>query len=696
MADEALKIYNAQAPEDKVSEVALIRNINYHKRAVIKTETELRLLAAERVIGGTDESVVVTTDAAAIKHGRPVGRLCEVSKKTEPKGFATGFLAAPNILITNNHVFGKASEAQNCLVNFFYETNQKDHSINEGISFILKPDVFFYTCKELDFSLVYVDERPLSGTNPLSSIQFLPLIETKGKVKLKSKLSIIQHPGGGVKKYAMDENVITGIDESSGTLFYSTDTQQGSSGSPCFNQFWEVAGLHYTSVPRTDSKGNWLTPKGQIWNEEMGDNEVDWIANAGKSISKIIEHLSNAPIENGQKQFINLVLQKSKDPLKNQLENLNPVSVTPKENQNIVQNITMNFQGPTTVYINAPVTPEANKTALQEVQIDSSSFEKKERFDENYSNRKGYDPDFITGFHVPLPTVISAFDDQLYKKAGTNVPYIVKYHHYSLVVNKKRRMLMWAASNVDYNPKLRDKRSRQQLGNGAWRLDPRVPEAFQIQASEFYDPATLVDKGHIVRRDDNCWANLRPDGSSDSDGIEFSNADTFHWTNCTPQHEAFNRDMHEYSGIGLWGVLENAIKEQLEYTENSAENANKDYGQKACVIAGPIFREDDPVYLGIKYPLRFFKIFAIRSKSEGNLVYGFILSQKNKVDELGIEREGLPKFEKKVEALQVNLHEIERQSGLLFDRILHDADVKGDDDTQNDIAASPDQFKPRK
>ena len=252
-------------------------------------------------------------------------------------------------------------------------------------------------------------------------------------------------------------------------------------------------------------------------------------------------------------------------------------------------------------------------------------------------------------------------------------------------MNKERRMLMWAASNVDYNPKLRDNRTREQFGNGAWRLDPRIPAEFQIQASEFYDPATLIDKGHIVRRDDNCWANLRPDGSSDSDGIEFSNADTFHWTNCTPQHEAFNRDIHKYSGIGLWGVLENAIKEQLDYNENSADNANKDYGKKACVIAGPIFRDDDPVYLGIKYPLRFFKVFAIRSKSEGNLVYGFILSQKNKVDEFGIEQEGLPRFEKKVEALQVNLREIERQSGLLFDRVLHDADVKKDDDTQEDI-----------
>ncbi|MGF2043771.1 DNA/RNA non-specific endonuclease, partial [Staphylococcus aureus] len=65
---------------------------------------------------------------------------------------------------------------------------------------------------------------------------------------------------------------------------------------------------------------------------------------------------------------------------------------------------------------------------------------------------------------------------------------------------------MWSASNVDYSDALRDTRNRTELGNGAWRLDKRIPALYQIQAHEFYDPATLVDKGHIVRRDDNCWA----------------------------------------------------------------------------------------------------------------------------------------------------------------------------------------------
>lgn len=238
---------------------------------------------------------------------------------------------------------------------------------------------------------------------------------------------------------------------------------------------------------------------------------------------------------------------------------------------------------------------------------------------------------------------------------------------------------MWAASNVDYSEALRDSRNRTELGNGAWRLDKRIPAKYQIQADEFYDPATLVDKGHIVRRDDNCWALLR-NNETDSLGIEYANADTFHWTNCTPQHEAFNRDTGQYEGIGLWGILENAIKEQLEFPKNDPNNPNKDYGQRACVLAGPILNDNDPEYMEIQYPIKFWKVFAIHSQSEGNLVYGFILSQEDKVVEEGLEKEMRPRFNPKVMAMQVSLKEIERQSGILFDNVLHEFDVKADDE----------------
>jgi endonuclease G len=224
---------------------------------------------------------------------------------------------------------------------------------------------------------------------------------------------------------------------------------------------------------------------------------------------------------------------------------------------------------------------------------------------------------------------------------------------------------MWSAVNVNYSQDVRDGRERSAFGDDSksWRLDKRIPSQYQVQAEEFYDPATKVDKGHMVRRDDNCWAN-----GADALGIEYANADTFHWTNCLPQHEEFNRDM--FGVKGLWGILENEIKKQL----NSETDPSKDYHQKACVLAGPVLdNENDPEYNGIQYPLEFWKVFVIRSESEGNLVYGFLLSQKDKVDELGLE--GLPRFNRKVKALQVSLRQIEDRSGVKFDDSLHGFDV---------------------
>ncbi|MCX6230311.1 MAG: DNA/RNA non-specific endonuclease [Bacteroidetes bacterium] len=652
------------------------RNKLYALRETRRDFDAIKVLATERMIGGADESKDVAPNENAKKHGIPVARLYEIGAELEPKGFGTGFLVAPNVLITNNHVFQTLADAFNCAANFLYERKEGSSIIQEGISYRLRPDIFFYTYVDLDFSLVYVEEIPIYGNRYLKTLDMLSLIETKGKIKLNSPINIIQYPKGSVKKYTTEDNLVTNIDDASGIIYYTTDTAVGSSGSPCFNKYWEVAALHYTGIPKTNSSGKWLAKNGEVWNPKtMGEEDVDWIANAGKSISKIVEHLRKGGFKINEKKYVEKILKNSFDPLKNVTEiNQNPIHGL--NNNSNMNTINMNFNANTNVYINNNNLSNDQNKLVDDIQIknDDALLEKKERFDEDYDNREGYNEEFLNGFKVPLPTVSKEREHELYKNIESSVPYIVPYHHFSLVMNKTRRMLMWAASNVNYDPKFRDNRERADFGNGAWRLDKRIPAIYQIQAAEFYDPATLVDKGHIVRRDDNCWAELK-NNETNSLGIEYANADTFHWTNCTPQHEAFNRDTAQYAGIGLWGVLENAIKEQLELPDNDSENSNKDYCQKACVLAGPILNENDPEYCDIQYPLRFWKVFAIKSKSAGNLVFGFILSQEDKIEKTGLEKEGIPRFDRKVKALQVSLKTIEDESGVIFDQSLHDVDV---------------------
>ena len=57
-------------------------------------------------------------------------------------------------------------------------------------------------------------------------------------VAKEQRVVIIQHPGGGQKQIAIAHNLVTYFDDNS--VQYLTDTMPGSSGSPVFNEAWEV------------------------------------------------------------------------------------------------------------------------------------------------------------------------------------------------------------------------------------------------------------------------------------------------------------------------------------------------------------------------------------------------------------------------------------------------------------------------
>ncbi|HET6995060.1 MAG TPA: DNA/RNA non-specific endonuclease [Chitinophagaceae bacterium] len=684
LADEAakkLKIYQHRDDIGKKAEEIERMKANALRESK-RSEVEKIAAATERIVRGKDESRERPPSLKVEALGSAVARLHERSVQQEPKGFGTGFLIAPNILITNHHVFESDAEALGCVANFKFQRNFLTGEVSEGSLFNLRPDIFFYNNPTLDFALVYVEDDSLNSTDKLTSLGLLPLIGTKGKVKNGDHINIIQYPQGGVKKYTTEDNEVFDIDDESGIVYYYTDTEPGSSGSPGFNDYWEVAALHYTGVPNTNEQGQWLTKDKKVWDKNtMSDKDVDWIANAGKSVSKIVSFLKDVNLPSDKQKYIESILNNSKDPLANageaaksqepQLQPLNDTNMNKYNftfNGNVNLNINEGIPTPAKVHSNGN-----GANVIEGIAMVPKGLEKKERFDEDYSDREGYQEEFIPNFKVPMPTVAAARDRELYRKFEQANPFIVPYYHYSLVMNKKRRMAMWTASNVDYNSKFRDKRDRNELGNGAWRLDKRVPAKYQIQAEEFYDPATLVDKGHLVRRDDNCWMPLK-NGRTDSLGIEYANADTFHWTNCTPQHEAFNRDMFEYTNVGKWGVLENAIKSQLD----KSNDPQKDFGQRACVLAGPVLADDDPEYMDIQYPLRFWKVFAINSDSDGKLVYGFLLSQADKIREAGLEAR--PRFPRMVKAMQVSLKVIEDLTGVVFAAELHAVDVKRGND----------------
>ena len=64
-----------------------------------------------------------------------------------------------------------------------------------------------------------------------------------------SALFIVQHPKGNPLQLALDTEAVIGANANGTRVTYRTNTEPGSSGSPCFNRDWELVALHHLGDP---------------------------------------------------------------------------------------------------------------------------------------------------------------------------------------------------------------------------------------------------------------------------------------------------------------------------------------------------------------------------------------------------------------------------------------------------------------
>ena len=165
---------------------------------------------------------------------------------------------------------------------------------------MLEPDTFFVTDEELDYTLVAVAERGADGTE-VAAFGWNPLIESTGKVIVGEFVNIVQHPNGEPKQIAVRENQVVDLLER--FLHYQADTAQGSSGAPVFNDQWEVVALHHSGVPRRSEQDEILALRGEMWQRAMGEHRIDWVANEGARISRVVAHVKKAKVAATQKKL---------------------------------------------------------------------------------------------------------------------------------------------------------------------------------------------------------------------------------------------------------------------------------------------------------------------------------------------------------------------------------------------------------
>ena len=215
-----------------------------------------------------------------------------------------------------------------------------------------------------------------------------------------------------------------------------------------------------------------------------------------------------------------------------------------------------------------------------------------------YEKSAGYNAAFLgPGYDVPLPAVGGAMADDIL--SVNDGGHVLNYTHFSLVMSRSRKQAIVTAVNIDGSD-MKDIRRTKDV----WYFDPRIGKEDQY-GPELYESNDL-DRGHLVRRMDPGWG---PDA-------EEANEDTFHFTNCSPQHKNLNQK--------TWLNLEDYI----------GKNAKK-YGMKVNVFTGPVFRSDDRVYRGkYKIAAEYWKV-AVMVKDDGNLsATAYIQTQKNLIDNL--------------------------------------------------------------
>jgi len=654
-----------------------VRNPREEQRA----PTREQQLERERMLG-TNDLVAESYLELALLAAQPVCRVTVVDANRAFAGHATGFLIAPHVLLTNWHVFRDLDEARNSWVEFDYRLDLAGKAAS-GHRFTLRPSAFFLNDRELDYAVVAVAPVSEDGRTPLSRYGYHRLGPNTAK---GGWMTIIQHPAGQPRQFAIRENrcvpAPAGVEDPR-FIWYESDTAQGSSGSPVFDDAFRLVALHHLGRARRVGD-KYVLRDGRLVDtlEGVEDTDVDWESNEGVCADGLVAHIRGQLARDAKyrdsehgRELVS-ALEGNADIISRarggELSRSGAVSdvPTPVDTGGGRMQITigqisvaqMFVGGQTTAApLAAPASDPPRILVAPPPVVPGLEIAKQPIVDRRYAKRSGYKPKFLGGgLEVPLPRVkdgksVSKMDDGEHE---------IPYQHFSVVMHKRRRLAIYTASNVDFraatHPSGGDY-NRGPLGgfttkdSEVWITDPRIPEEHQLPDTFYDKDRQAFDKGHLVRREDVCF------GTSYA-VIQRANGDTYHTTNCSPQVLGFNRSNKQ----GIWGLLENNV---------GSESAREKYQ----VFAGPVFDEDDPWFDGvdargpleIQIPQAYWKIIIARD-GDALAAFGFRLEQNLAKVEFTAEEEFAVKSNLVEHMWPID--ELAEEIGLVFDKDIVAAD----------------------
>lgn len=604
-ATERARCYSDTLADQLRARRAFATEIDHRRLRFVRSEDGL---GAERILGRSD-LVPINWLEFGQRAARTVCRLQVRQPNGAIAGHATGFLVAPGLLLTNNHVLPDAQMAVRSIAEFDCEDDAAFEPRPSKL-FRLRPEELFFTSRSLDFSFVALAPAASDGTL-LSTYGYLRLADEPDQLQEGEFVSIIQHPSGNTKHAALRQNRVIWSDAN--FIHYQTETQAASSGAPVFNDQWYVVALHHSGVTRPGEgarHGEHKPPQ-----LDGDDADIRWMANEGVRVSRIYRALGES---------------------------------SDRAAQTVLMRLRAAAGGPDTSPIFFPATAAtaafSRRTAAAAVAAPSTSLLdyvpaatsgggaslRQERRVITppagdallYTERGGYREDFLgdgARLRVSLPRI--AEGNQL-----------LRYTNFSVIFDLGRRLARMTAVNIDGRSWQHIDRRRPDT----WSYDPRVAVDAQV-GRNLYD-GNRYDFGHLVRRHDAC---------SGRDAA-LAEQDTFHLTNAAPQDRRLK--------AGPWNHLENHVLDTIRMIHS-----------RVTVLTGPVHRDDDPVERGISIPQNYFKIAAYVD-GDGNLAAaGWVQCQPAPK---GIAAERAPLLLDQISMWQVPIARIGELTGLDLSSLL--------------------------
>ena len=163
---EALKRFLEEKTEEE-SKYLPKENILFNSKVAI---------AMERILGKND-LFPISYLQIGLNTSKSVCRISIRDSRGVLVGYGTGFLVAPNIILTNNHVINSYQVASNSIAEFTYQDDENFMPC-PTYNFRLNSQTFFITDTKLAFTLVTVNEN-VTNKKSLKDFEYLKMSQKK-------------------------------------------------------------------------------------------------------------------------------------------------------------------------------------------------------------------------------------------------------------------------------------------------------------------------------------------------------------------------------------------------------------------------------------------------------------------------------------------------------------------------------------